>query len=171
MIGNSDSNRSEGQGGCREALSAKEVCSKGTTVGTRTDREAEVRAMSVLGNAKSDSHRKTHQVESDGPGRKFMHLTRGDLRRESGGGVSRGHSSEEARGNAGRAKGRRTKRERSTDRPATRWRAAGRNTGGVAIAAATSCGVAARPGWTPRAELNVPCQSTRRSKEVRDDAQ
>ena len=43
----------------------------------------------------------------------FMHLTRGDLRRESGGEVSRGSSSEEARGKAGGAKGRRTT-ERAT---------------------------------------------------------
>lgn len=31
-------------------------------------------AMSVLGNAKSDSHRKTHQVEPGGTGRKYMLL-------------------------------------------------------------------------------------------------
>jgi hypothetical protein len=31
-------------------------------------------AMSVLGNAKSDRHRKTHEVELDGAGRKYMHL-------------------------------------------------------------------------------------------------
>ena len=55
-----------------------------------------MRAMSMLGNAKSNRHRKTHQVEPDGAGRKFMHLTRGGLRRESGGEVSRGRSSEEA---------------------------------------------------------------------------
>ena len=30
--------------------------------------------MSVLGNAKSDSHRKTHKVEPDGTGRKYMFL-------------------------------------------------------------------------------------------------
>ena len=30
--------------------------------------------MSVLGNAKSDSHRKTHKVEPDGAGRKYMFL-------------------------------------------------------------------------------------------------
>ena len=107
MIGSSDNNRSEGQGGCREALSTKEVWSKGTTVGTRTGSEAEMRAMSVLENAKSDRHRKTHLVEPDGPGRKFMHLTRGDLPRESAGEVSRGRSSEEGRGNMAGAKGRR----------------------------------------------------------------
>ena len=30
--------------------------------------------MSGLGTAKSNSHRKTHQVEPDGPGRKYMFL-------------------------------------------------------------------------------------------------
>jgi hypothetical protein len=70
-----------------------------------------VRAMSMLGNAKSKSHRKTHQVESDDTGRKFIHLTRGGLRRESAGGVSRGRSSEETCRKTGGAKGRRTKRE------------------------------------------------------------
>jgi hypothetical protein len=33
-----------------------------------------MRAISVLGNAKSDRHRKTHEVELDGAGRKYMHL-------------------------------------------------------------------------------------------------
>src|SRR5487761_1920380 len=116
MFGSSDSNRSEGQGGCREALSAKEVRSKGTTVGTRTGREAGVQAMSVLGNAKSESHRKTHQVEPGGAGREFMHLTRGGPSHESEREVSRGRSSEEAHGNKGGAKGRRERRTRSTER-------------------------------------------------------
>jgi len=71
-----------------------------------------MRAISVLGNAKSNSHRKTHQVEPDGTGPKimFMHLTRGDLRCESGGEVSRGRSSKDARRKAGGAKGRRIER-------------------------------------------------------------
>jgi len=55
-----------------------------------------VRAMSVLGNAKSNRHRKPHEVESGDAGRKSWHLTWGDLCRESGRGVSRGRSSEEA---------------------------------------------------------------------------
>ena len=54
-----------------------------------------VRAMSVLGSAKSNRHRKTHQVESGGAGREFWHLTRGDLPDESLGGVSRGRRSDE----------------------------------------------------------------------------
>ncbi len=56
-----------------------------------------MRAMSVRSSAKSHCHRKTHQVEPDGTGRKFMHLTRGDLACESGRGVSRGRSSDESR--------------------------------------------------------------------------
>ncbi len=39
MIGDSDDNRSEAQGGRREAQ-LKEACSKGTAVGTRTGSEA-----------------------------------------------------------------------------------------------------------------------------------
>ena len=42
-------------------------------------------------------HRKTHEVESGDTGRQSWRLTRGDLFDESRGGVSRGHSSEEAR--------------------------------------------------------------------------
>jgi hypothetical protein len=97
MTGVSDNNRSEGQGGCREALSTKEVRGKGTTVGTRTGSEAAMRAISVRENAKSNRHRKTHRVEPDGPGRKSMHLTRGGLPDESPGGVSRSRSSGEGR--------------------------------------------------------------------------
>ncbi len=51
--------------------------------------------MSMLGNAKSNRYRKTHQVELDGTGRKFWYLTWGDLQYESIGEVSRGRSSEE----------------------------------------------------------------------------
>lgn len=58
-----------------------------------------MRAISVLENAKSNRHRKTHRVDPDGTGRKFMHLTRGDLPRESEGEVSRGRSSLEGREN------------------------------------------------------------------------
>ena len=112
MFGESDKNRSQDQGGCREALSTKEGGGKGTAVGTRTGSEAAMRAMSVLENAKSNRHRKTHRVEPDGTGRKFTDLTRGGLRRESAGGVSRGHSSEDARGNPSGAKGRRMQKAR-----------------------------------------------------------
>jgi len=114
MTGNSENNRSERQGWSREAASTKEVCSKGTAVGKQTEQRGRARAMSVLGNAKSNKHRKTRPVEPGGTGRKFMQLTRGDLRRESGGEVSRGRSSEENRRKAEGAKGRRTT-ERATE--------------------------------------------------------
>ena len=110
MTGSSDSNRSESQGGFREELSTKEGRSKGNDRRNTNRQRGRMRAISVLGNAKSNRHRKTHQVEPGGAGPKkmFMHLTRGDLRRESVGEVSRGRSSEEARRKAGGAKGRRT---------------------------------------------------------------
>jgi len=66
--------------------------------------------MSVLGNAKSDCHRKTPMVELGGAGRKYMHLTRGDLGHESGREVSTVRSSEEACRKAGGAKERRVTR-------------------------------------------------------------
>ena len=115
MTGLSDSNRSESQGGFREELSTEEGRSKGNDRRNTNRQRGRMRAISMLGNAKSNRHRKTHQVEPDGTGpkRMFMHLTRGDLRRESGGEVSRGRSSEEARRKAGGAKGRRTT-ERAT---------------------------------------------------------
>ena len=75
-----------------------------------------MRAMSVLGSAKSNRHRKTHRVEPDGTGRKFMHLTRGGLDAERRPEVSRGHSSDEAREN-GRSEGPKNPRRQSTDGP------------------------------------------------------
>lgn len=120
MIGNTDKNRSERQGGSCERLSAKEVRSKGATIGKRTGREAGCGAISVLGNAKSKSQRKTHHVEPDGPSRKLIYLTRGDLGGESQREVSRSHSSEEFPGNGKRAKGGRTTKERSSPNPVTK---------------------------------------------------
>ena len=73
--------------------------------------------MSVLVNAKSMSHRKTHQVEPGGTGRKFMHLTRGDLVGESLQEVSRSHSSEDRPGNREVAKGRRTRKANNVRAP------------------------------------------------------
>ena len=55
-----------------------------------------MRAMSVRGNAKSNCHQKTHCVEPDGAGGKFMHLTWGDPSLETGWEVSRSHSSVDA---------------------------------------------------------------------------
>jgi hypothetical protein len=149
MFGDSDNNRSESQGGCREALSTKEGRSKGTTVGTRTGSEAEMRAMSVLENAKSNRHRKTHLVEPVGTGRKFMHLTRGELWRESVGAVSRGRRSEESRITAAGAKGRRNRKARSTERLRFTWREVIRNRRGVTTTVASLSGEKSVPGWTP----------------------
>ena len=124
MTGSSDSNRSESQGGFREEFSTKEGRSKGNDRRNTNRQRGRMRAISVLGNAKSNRHRKTHQVEPDGTGpkRMFMHLTRGDLRCESGGEVSRGRSSEESRGNTEGAKGQRTQeaKEPQKDRGVTR---------------------------------------------------
>lgn len=115
MTGSSDSNRSEGQGGNREGLSTKEGRSQGNDRRNTNRQRGRMRAMSVRDNAKSNRHRKTHQVEPGGTIPKmFMHLTRGDLRCESGGEVSRGRSSEESRGNPEGVKGRRTT-ERATE--------------------------------------------------------
>ena len=115
MTGSSDSNRSESQGGFREGLSTKEGRSKDNDRRNTNRQRGRVWAISVLGNAKSNRHRKTHQVEPGGAeSNRFMHLTRGGLRRESGGEVSRGRSSEEARRKTGGAKGRRTS-ERATE--------------------------------------------------------
>ena len=142
MTGSSDSNRSESQGGFREEFSTKEGRSKGNDRRNTNRQRGRMRAISVLGNAKSNRHRKTHQVEPDGTGpkRMFMHLTRGDLRCESGGEVSRGHSSEESRGNTEGAKGRRTKRGPTANHPAGSRREDRRNNLGVAIAATTWVG-------------------------------
>jgi hypothetical protein len=152
MFGKSDNNRSRDQGGPREGLSTKEGGGKGPTVGTRTGSEAAMRATSVLGNAKSNRHRKTHRVEPDGTGREFTHLTRGGLRRESAGGVSRGRSSEESRGNPEGAKGRRdrAKRDRRTAPQARARRTpkpAGRDNHGRHLAGRERTGrVESRPG-------------------------
>lgn len=149
MFGNSDNNRSQDQGGPREGLSTKEGGGKDTAVGIRTGSEAAMRAMSVLGNAKSNCHRKTHRVEPDGTGRKFTHLTRGGLRRESVGGVSRGHSSEDAWGNPGRAKGLRVGETRIALIPRSRGREGLRNESGVTITVATWFGASGTGGWNP----------------------
>ena len=158
MTGSSDSNRSESQGGFREGLSTKEGRSKGNDRRNTNRQRGWMRAMSVLGNAKSESHRKTHQVESGGTGpkRMFMHLTRGDLRRESGGEVSRGRSSEESRGNTEGAKGRRTKRGPSANHPAGSRREERRNKAGAATTATTRFdGKRVEGGILPRLAAHV----------------
>ena len=117
MFGGSDNNRSQDQGGPREGLSTKEGGGKDTAAGTRTGSEAAMRAMSVRENAKSNRHQKTHRVEPGGTDRKFTRLTRGGPPCESGAGVSRGHSSEDARGTPGGAKGRREEERRDRRTP------------------------------------------------------
>jgi hypothetical protein len=62
---------------------AERSSSKDTIVGTRTGSEADLRAKSMLGNTKSNRHRKTQEVEPDDTGRNIGYLTRGDLRGES----------------------------------------------------------------------------------------
>jgi len=115
--------------------------------------------MSVLGNAKSNQHRKTRTVEPDGTGRKFMHLTRGDLRRESGAEVSRGRSSEEARRKAGGAKGRRTQRITAKAEwqgmpwSHSRFRGAGREPNFQGTGRVGSYGLAANTHWNGEACL------------------
>lgn len=86
----------KGKAAAVRRVSWRKPGAKDTAVGTRTGSEAEVWAKSVLASAKSNRHRKTHRVEPGGACRKYMHLTRGDLLRESVGEVSRGHSSEDA---------------------------------------------------------------------------
>lgn len=170
MTGVSDRNRSETQGEVREDQ-PKEGRSKGTTVGARTGEEAEMRAMSVRGSAKSDRHRKTHLVEPDGTGRESMHLTRGDLGGRSPREVSSGHSSEEGLGNEAGAKGQRTTKERSVSELWRSGRIERRSTRGVATAATTPGGGACVRGWNP-AQVRAGLRKSRsRRKEAQADAQ
>lgn len=171
MTGSSGNNRSERQHLPREGAEWKEVRSEGTIAGTRTDKEAEVRAMSVLRNAKSDSHRKTHPVRSGDAGRKFMHLTRGELLCESTGEVSRDHSSVEASRKAGGAKGRRTKRERSADDLRQSQRAAPRNRAGQASAAGSRKAGRGDRWWIPPGAFTGRSELAAERKEVAEDAQ
>jgi hypothetical protein len=108
-----------------------------------------MRANSVLGNAKSNRHQKTHRVEPDGTGRKFTHLTRGGLRRESAGGVSKGHSSEESRGNPAGAKDLRVGETRIASSPLSQGREGLRNEPGVTTTVATRFGAKGTGGWNP----------------------
>lgn len=166
MTGSSDSNRSESQGGCREGLSTKEGRSEGNDRRNTNGQRGRMRAMSVLGNAKSNRHRKTHQVEPDGTGSKmFMHLTRGEPRRESGGEVSRGRSNEESRGNTGGVKGRRTTERATRPRLRRRRRGAGRNEGGAATTAATALGERGKRGWIAAKETGAANESSDARKE------
>jgi hypothetical protein len=106
-----------------------------------------MRATSVLGNAKSNRHRKTHRVEPDGADGEFTHLTRGDLPSESEAGVSRGRSSEEARVTAGVAKGRREGETRIAISPRCIGREGFRNEADVTTTVATRSGASGQDGW------------------------
>ena len=169
MTGLSDSNRSESQSGVREDHQPKEGRSKGTTVGTRTGSEAAMRAISVRENAKSNRHRKTHRVEPDGTGRKFMHLTRGGFARESARGVSRGRSSEEGR-ESGWSEGLKDQRRQSTDRPTEPRRVVPRNTPGAATSAASRGGGDRRRGGSTHCPSQAAASLGWTRKEVEEDA-
>lgn len=169
MTGNTDSNRSERQGGFHEELSTKEVRSKDTTAGTQTDREAAMRAISVRANAKSNRRQKTHQVESGGTGRKFMHLTRGGLASESTRGVSRGRSSEEGR-ESGWSKGPKNQQKASANRPSQAGARSPTKPSGAATAAATGMGDGNPGGGTARGTRRVGASMRRTRKEAAEDA-
>jgi len=172
MTGSSDSNRSESQGGFREELSTKEGCSKDNDRRNTNRQRGMMRTISVLGNAKSNRHRKTHQVEPDGTeSDMFMHLTRGDLRHESGGEVSRGRSSKDSRGNTEEAKGRRTKRGPSANHPAGSRREDRRNDRGVATAATTRVGGKRVEGGFLQRLLAHVCRVEAAAKGGADEAQ
>ena len=127
-------------------------------------------AISVLGNAKSDCHRKTHGVELDGAGRKYMHLTRGELEHESVREVSRVRSSEEARRKAGGAKGRRVTKAR----PEVNLRQQARRrlkAGGVATAATTSSGTGHGGEWSLTAVAGLAVESKAQREQSADATQ
>jgi hypothetical protein len=145
----SDDNRSQDQGRGREATEPKAGGGKGPTVGTRTGSEAAMRATSVLANAKSNRHRKTHRVEPDGAGRKFTHLTRGGLPCKRRAGVSRGHSSDEARGNPGGAKGRRDRARRDRRTAPRAWAGRSPKPTGRDNCGRHPGGAHGRAGWSP----------------------
>jgi len=107
MTGDSDSNRSEPQGEVREDQLKAGAEQRHDRRNTNQQR-GRGRAMRVLGSPKSECHRKTPVVELGGPGRKMLHLTRGDLRGAHRAEVSRGRSSEDGRRKVAGAKGRRT---------------------------------------------------------------
>jgi len=165
MFGESDNNRSQDQGGSREALSTKEGGGKDTAVGTRTGSEAAMRAISVLENAKSNCHQKTQAVEPDGTGRKFTHLTWGDLSGENTREVSRGRSSEDVRGNPRGAKGRRARKARSTDRPQRQGRGGIRNRTGATTTVTSRLGASGALGWNPRGETSAGTKSATERRE------
>lgn len=130
-----------------------------------------MRAISVRENAKSNRHRKTHRVDPDGAGRKFMHLTRGDLGRESVQGVSRGHRSEEGR-ESGWSKGPKDqqKGDQRTDRRGVSAKKRRETRLESRTKAADRTADRQRPGGPGGAELTGGSKSPSARKEVQEDA-
>lgn len=98
-------NRSRRQGSGREAVAERSPRQSPDHRNTKRQR-GRVRAASVLVNAKPQAHQGA-SGRAAWPGMRVHVLTQGDLTRESGPGVSRGRSSEEAVRKHGGAKGRR----------------------------------------------------------------
>jgi hypothetical protein len=98
-------NRSQRQGSGREAVAERSPRQSPDHRNTKRQR-GRMRAASVLGNAKPKSHQDA-SGRAAWPGMRVHVLTQGDLTRESGPGVSRGRSSDEAVRKHGGAKGRR----------------------------------------------------------------
>lgn len=154
MTGSSDNNRSQRQGRHREVCGTKEVEQQRHDRRNTNRQRGRVRAMSVRGNAKSNCHRKTHQVEPDGTGRKFRHLTRGDLLCESAGEVSRDRSSVEAVETRW-SEGSKNQRKSASHRTPGCRHAGLRHLEGVATAAATFRGDRERHRWITVSDLGV----------------
>lgn len=98
-------NRSQRQGSGREAVAERSPRQSPDHRNTKRQR-GRMRAASVLVTAKPQAHQGA-SGRAAWPGMKVHVLTQGDLTRESGPGVSRGRSSEEAVRKHGGAKGRR----------------------------------------------------------------
>ena len=127
-----------------------------------------MRAISVLRNAKSNCHRRTHEVELDGAGRKYKPLP-GEISSMRVG--EKSAKSVVVKMPAERQAERRDEesRERGTSRTHCKRRAGGRKMRGVATAAATPCGAgcwmsgfsSGRQGWLPSRKRW--CEGTRRN--------
>lgn len=146
-------NRSRRQGSGREAVAERSPRQSPDHRNTKRQRGPEW-AASVLANAKPEIHQDTGG-RAAWPGMRVHVLTQGDLTRESGPGVSRGRSSEEAVRKHGGAKGRRN------DCKATREPVK------LAKRARTSAGrgePSPNPAQTPDAPMVQPSPALRRGK-------
>lgn len=128
-----------------------------------------MRAMSVLGNVKSDIDRKTHWVEPDGLGGKFAHLTRGGLGRESVREVSRGRSSVEACESRW-SKGPKNRRGQSADVSLSRRRVALRNMSGAFVKKTSRHGAKSQSGGSAFGDERALASFLFRRTEVAEDA-